>query len=154
MRRRSFTFLALLSLGLAAGCSSSTVEVSTEPMAGLVGNAPWVLASAETNAFLSERSLTFFATAYGEALTPCTGAGSASNGNRLILNIPKTAGDYLLSDSLTQTFYMTAGNTNYIATDGRMIVDEVTATAISVHAHFRFDGANEVDGRFAVTVCP
>jgi hypothetical protein len=153
MQRSAAIVTGLLSWGLVCACSTGPIEISTEPLSGVIGGANWTLASADTDAFLSARSDTFFATGYGEALTPCTGAGSASNGNRLILNIPKTAGDYVLSGSLNQTFYVPAGNTNYVSTEGRMIVEEVTATRIRASAHFRFDVANEVDGQFAVTIC-
>jgi hypothetical protein len=153
-RRRAVTRAGLLTLSLAAACSSGPVEISNQPLAGVIGGAAWTLASAESNAFLSANSPTFFVSAYGQALTACTGGGSAANGNRLILNIPKTAGDYPLSDTLNQTFYVAAGSTNYVTTQGRVVVDEVTTTTIRAQAHFRFDDANQVDGHFAVTICP
>jgi hypothetical protein len=154
MDRRAVNLAGLLTLSLAAACSIGPVEISTQPLAGVIGGAAWTLGSAETNAFLSANSPTFFVSAFGEALTACTRAGSTSNGNRLILNIPKTAGDYPLSDSLNQTFYLAAKNTNYVTTQGRVVVDQVTTTTIRAQAHFRFDDANQVDGQFAVTVCP
>lgn len=154
MNRRAVTWAGLLTLSLAAACSTGPVEISAQPLAGLVGGARWTLVSAETNAFLSANSPTFFVSAYAEALTACTAAGGISTGNRLILNLPKTAGDYPLSDSLNQTFYLAATSANYVTTQGRVVVDEVTTTTIRAQAHLRFDDANEVDGNFSVTICP
>ena len=154
MDRRAVTLAGMLALSLAAAaCASGPIAISSEPLAGTIGGSEWTLASAETNATLSANSPTFVARAYAEALPACTGAGSAANGNGLILNLPRTAGDYRVGESLSQTFYMTAGNTNYVATQGRVIVEEVTTTTIRAGAHFRFDDANEVDGQFAVTIC-
>jgi hypothetical protein len=35
-----------------------------------------------------------------------------------------------------------------------MRVDEVTETSLRGGAHFAFDGYNQVDGTFTVTICP
>jgi hypothetical protein len=154
MLGRAITLAVLLTSSLGAACSIGPIEISSQPLSGVIGGAPWTLAGAESNAFLSKNSPTFFVTAYGESLTACTGAGSATHGNLLILNLPKIAGDYRLTESLTQTFFVVTGNINYVAIDGRVIVDEVTSTNVRAQAHFRFDDANEVDGQFAVTICP
>src|SRR4051812_18173043 len=65
-------------LGWVAGCSVGPIEISDQPLAGKIGGADWVLGSAETNAILSANFSTYFAAAYGNALAPCTGAGSAA----------------------------------------------------------------------------
>ena len=140
-------------LGWVAGCSVGPIEISDQPLAGKIGGADWALHSAETNAILSANFSTYFAAAYGNALAPCTGAGSAASGNQLILSIPKVAGDFPLGLALKQTFYVTATNTNYVASLGRLVVHEVTATTISAGAHVQFDQDNEVDGQFTVTIC-
>jgi hypothetical protein len=140
-------------LGWVAGCSTGPVEISDQPLAGQIGGAEWTLGSAETNAVLSADFSTFFVAAYGQALAPCTGAGSATSGNQLILSIPKVAGEYPLGLALKQTFYVPATNTNYVSSLGRLVVHEVTSTTISAGAHFLFDQANEVDGQFTVTIC-
>src|SRR5437016_3407971 len=80
---------------LTSGCGGS-IEIATTPLAGVVGGTPWTLVSAESNAFLSKDSPTFFVTAYAEPRTPCSGAGSSVTGDELLLNIPKIAGDYRL----------------------------------------------------------
>ena len=152
MDRRAVTLAGLLTLSLVAACSTGPVEISARPLAGVVGGAPWTLVSAETDPYLSANSETFFVSASAEALTACTDA--VSTGNSLILSIPKTAGDYPLSDSFKQTFYLAAANVNYVTTLGRVVVDEVTTTTIRAQAHVRFDDANEVDGNFSATICP
>jgi hypothetical protein len=151
-RRVSRAIPLVLSL-LAPACSGS-IEIATTPLAGVVGGTPWTLASAESSAFLSEGSPTFYVTAYAESLTPCTGAGASVTGNLLLLNVPKTPGDFLLSPGLSQTFYVRANNLNLTATDGRIRVDKVDDSSVSGGAHFRFDGSNEVDGVFTVPICP
>ena len=146
--------LTLVLVLLASRCGG-TIDIATTPLAGTIGGAPWTLVSAESSAFLSKDSPTFFVTAYAEAVTPCTGAASSITGNELLLNIPKIAGDYRVNQSLSQTFYLRASNLNLAATtDGRIRVDQVTGTTVSGGAHVRFDANNEVDGVFTVPLCP
>jgi len=107
------------------------------------------------SAFLSDGQPTFFVTASAETVTACAGAGSSISGNQLILNVPKSTGDYRLSLSLSETFYVRASNDNLVATTGRMRVDEVTATSLRWRRPFRpSTGNNEVDGEFSVSICP
>ncbi len=153
---RAFTLvLALATSGgalFASGCGGS-IDIAMTPLAGVIGGAPWALASAESSAFLSDGSPTFFVTAYAESVTPCTGAGGSVTSNELILNIPKTAGDYRLSLGLSQTFYVRSTGNNLVATSGGLRVDQVTATTVSGGAHFSFDGNNQVNGLFTVPLC-
>jgi hypothetical protein len=151
-RARVLLLAALLVAAGAAGCGGS-VEIAMTPLAGTIGGVPWTLASAESSAFLSDGSPTFFVTAYGQSLAACVGAASSATGNELILNVPKTKGDYVLSLSLTQTFYVRSTGSNLVSAAGRMRVDQVTDTLISGGAHFAFDGDNEVNGVFTATVC-
>jgi hypothetical protein len=43
---------------------------------------------------------------------------------------------------------------NLIATEGRIVVDSVTATRVTGGLHGIYNDGNEVDGRFDVTICP
>ena len=142
----------LLVGGLAAGCGGS-IEISDAPMSGVIGGMAWNFGSAETNGFLSS-SDQFFVQAYGEVVAPCTGAGNDVRTNRLILNVPRQAGNYLLGSGLNETFFVQMTGFNYIATDGRIVVSQVTDTMLSGGGHFIFDGNNEVDGQFQAQICP
>ena len=141
-----------LAVGLAVGCGGS-IEISNAPMSGFIGGTAWSFGSAETNAFLSS-SDQFFVDAYAEAVTPCTGAGSAVQGNRLIMNVPRQTGDYLLGSGLNETFYVQSTGFNYVATQGRIVVNQVTDTMLSGAGHFIFDADNDVNGQFQAQICP
>jgi hypothetical protein len=52
----------------------------------------------------------------------------------------------------TMTFVV--GEDNLIATEGVIAVDTVTATTINGGIHAVYDGDNEVDGTFELTICP
>ena len=43
---------------------------------------------------------------------------------------------------------------NLIATRGRVLVDEITATVIRGQARIDYNADNSVEGRFEVTICP
>ena len=138
--------------GLAAGCGGS-IEISDAPMSGRIGGVLWSLGSAETNSFLSP-SDQFVVEAYAEVVAPCTGAGSQVRSNLLILNVPREAGNYLLGSGLNETFFVQDTGFNYIATQGRIVVSQVTDTMLSGGGHFIFDGDNVVDGQFQAQICP
>jgi len=138
--------------GLVAGCTGP-IEISDAPMSGRIGGVPWSLGSAETNDFLSS-SDQFFIDAYAEVVAPCTGAGNQVRSNRLILNVPRETGNYLLGSGLNETFFVQDTGSNYIATQGRIVVSQVTDTLLSGGGHFFFNGDNVVDGQFQAQICP
>src|SRR5262245_13315757 len=94
--------LALLA-GAAAGCGGSSFDVSSGTMAGKIDGVPWTFMAGETNAFLSEGRDEYFADLFDTASTNCQGFG-ATGPRRMILNIPRSLGDYNLSLSLNATF--------------------------------------------------
>jgi len=157
---RARVALLALSLPVLGACgdggANAEPDIAAGPLSGTVGGKPWTLVTAETDPFLSTGD-TYFATAYAETFTPCTGAGLASKGDHLIFNIPKTPGDHPLSTSLTATFAVWSTPDlidNLITTRGQVVVDAVTATSITGGAAISFDEMNTVNGQFQVTVCP
>ncbi len=142
--------LAALCLALSiAGCGTTSFDVATTPLAGTVGGQAWSFVAGQTNAFLSEGDDDFFTTMYPAAYTAC--GFSEPGGAHLIVSVPKVVGDYDMGTQRNMTFVV--GSDNKVAFDGRIIVDEVTATKVVGGLHGSFDGDNEVDGRFEVTIC-
>ena len=140
--------LAWLPLALVA-CTSST-EISSGNLMGSVEGQPWAFQTGHTDFYLSKNGDTFFAELYAGAYTPCT--GSPPTGAHLIVSVPKATGDYPMNLSRNMTF-VTASSDNLIATTGRIVVDAVTATSVEGGLHGIYDGHNEVDGHFTLTVC-
>jgi hypothetical protein len=141
--------------GLAAGCGSSSggsTTISSQPLSGKLGGQPWTLMTGVTNSFLSTSS-TYWVDAYAESFTPCTGSAS-SNADEIIMNLPMAVGNYTLSRSLNQTFYVATTGDNLIATSGEVDITDVSATTITGGAKFAYDGNNSVDGQFEMTICP
>jgi hypothetical protein len=126
------------------------VQIASGPVTGKVGGTAWTLASAQTDAFLSdERS--FWVEAYALGPTSCDSFGS---GNRLILNVPKTLGTHPLSLALNATFVVEGPETdNLIATQGAIRVDEITSTLVRGGVTMTFDANNSVSGEFQAVVC-
>jgi hypothetical protein len=141
-----------LVLGLAiAGCSvSASQDIDPGALSGSVSGHVWTFQAGDTNAFLSEGQDSFFAALYPQAYAPCSSA--EPTGPHLIVAIPKTAGDFDMNLSRNMTF-VTNGDQNLIATDGRIVVDQVTSTHVTGGLHGTYDGDNEVSGQFDVTVC-
>ena len=142
---------AALSLGLAA-CGGDSYEISDQSLQGKVGGVDWSFAGGETDSFLSDEE-SFFASLFSSSLEAC--AFSSPGGNRLLMAIPTEPGDYELGISQTMTFVVdqSDGLENLVATEGRLVVDEVTATTIAGGIYARFDGDNEIDGNFSLTIC-
>ncbi|CAN5923761.1 hypothetical protein BH11MYX3_BH11MYX3_00320 [soil metagenome] len=141
----------LCCLGVAfavVGCGDS-FDVATTPLAGTVGGESWTFVGGQTDAFLSEGKDDFFTDMYPTAFTPC--GFSRPGGSHLIVSVPKEPGDYDMGFDRNGTFVV--GSDNKIAFDGRIIITEVTATKVVGGLHGSFDGDNEVNGQFEVTIC-
>lgn len=137
---------------LAAACGGDSFDITDQTLQGQVGGQSWTLVAGDTSAFLSDDE-SFFASLYAEDFEAC--GFSQPTGNSLILSIPTSPGDYELSLQRNMTFVVDseAGPDNLIATEGLIVVDEVTPTTITGGVHARYDGSNEIDGNFTVTIC-
>jgi hypothetical protein len=154
MRNTIFAAALLASLSFAAGCATddddtSSTEISSSPVTGMVGGQAWTFAAGHTDAFLSEGDDDFFATLFPSQFTTC--GFSEPSGNHLIISIPKTVGDYPMSLSRNMTFVV--GNDNKIAIDGHIAVTEVTATKVKGGIVAKFDSQNEINGTFEIPIC-
>lgn len=141
---------AVLALALGA-CGGGDHDIPLTTLAGTVAGQPWTFVAGHTNDFLSEGEPDFFAELYPAAFTPC--GFSTPPGDHLIVAVPKTPGDYEMSTSLNMTFVV-GDSDNLVTFDGRILVDEVTATRVRGGLHGDFNGDNVVSGRFELTVCP
>ena len=150
------TLTALLAVSMMAlvGCAAdddaSSAQINNEALTGTVGGQAWTFQMGHTDAFLSEGEDDFFATLYPSTFTTC--GFSEPGGNHLIVSIPKAPGKYPMSLSQNMTFVVGDSN-NLIGTNGRIEVDEVTATTIKGGMVAQYDGQNEVNGRFEITIC-
>jgi hypothetical protein len=147
-----FAALTVSLLAAAAGCtiSTDTMDISSSTLTGTVSGQPWSFKAGETSAFLSEGKDDFFATLYQTAYTPC--GISEPTGPHIIVAIPKNAGDYDMDFDHNMTF-VGSDNSNKVAFDGRIVVDYATSTHVVGGLHGFYDGQNEVNGQFDVTVC-
>jgi hypothetical protein len=141
----------VVGLAVASCGGGSAYDIAMAPLSGKIGGQPWAVATAETDSFLSEANQIFM-TMYADSFAACSGTSSA--GNQLIISVPTQPGEYTLSLSMSATFYVAAGSQNLIATQGRVRVDTVTATAITGGLSAQFDGDNTVSGTFQATICP
>ncbi|MEK7704345.1 MAG: PAS domain S-box protein [Myxococcota bacterium] len=153
MCRRFILTSSLLALVGCGDGDESSLAISDGTLSGVVGGESWTLVYAETDAFLSDGEDEFFTTLHAQAGTACT--YNSSLGNRVLLSVPKTAGDYDLGFMLNGTFaVMTpSGTDNLVATRGRVVVESVGATELRAGVHMIYDDDNEVDGWFTGSVC-
>ena len=150
---KTLTTLLAVSMMALVGCASDdagSAEIKDEMLAGTLGGQTWTFAAGHTSAFLSEGEPDFFASLYPTTFTAC--GFSEPGGDHLIVAIPKTPGEYEMSLSRNMTFVV--GDSNLIAINGRIVVDEVTATSVKGGLVSSYDGQNQVNGRFEVTICP
>ena len=144
--------LAALTSALAvSACTSDagSTTIDDGTLMGMVSGTPWTFQAGGTDAFLSEGDDNFFATFYSAAYT-C--GQSEPSGPSLIVAVPKVPGDYPMSLMRNMTFVN--GSDNKIATDGRVVVDSVTATTLTGGLVGTFDDQNTVSGHFTLTICP
>jgi hypothetical protein len=138
----------ILTAAALAGCGED-VTVTEQPLSGMVGGQQWTFQKGDTNAFLSDAD-GFFASLYAEDFAAC-GFGAPSP-PMLLISVPTEIGEYGFSLSRNMTFVPSSGE-NLVATEGVIVVEEITADTIYGGLHGIFDGDNEVDGTFALTIC-
>lgn len=151
----------ILSCALSAfGCSSSgdndgeSFTIASSSLAGKIGGQPWSFVAGQTDAFLSDDEQ-FWADLYADPLSSACQSTSSSDKHHVILSVPTKPGDYELNLSLNATFVIEGAQTdNLLATRGRLVVDEVTASSIRGKTHIVLDAGNEIDGSFTLTRCP
>lgn len=86
---------------------------------------------------------------------PCKIFFPASQRN-LITSIPNTTGSFPLGNETNVTFSSytpETGSENLVATQGMIVVDEITEDGIKGKLLARFDGSNIVNGTFSLTMC-
>ncbi len=151
MNTTTNALLAVLLVAL-CGCGGDTYEITEQPLQGKVGGADWSFVFGETNFFLSDEN-DYVVALHGSAGAACGVSGLT--GNKLLLSFPTSPGDYDLSYQRSMTFvvYEEDGIDNLAATDGRIIIDEITATTITGGVYGTFDGDNVIDGNFTATIC-
>jgi hypothetical protein len=142
--------LSVVSL-VACSSSSSQVDIATTPLSGTVDGMPWTFQVGATNAFLSEGQTDFFGTFHASSYMVCVESGSTELS--LIASVPRQPGDYDFNLDRNITV-VGADNFNRVATEGRIVIDSVTATTVTGGLHATFDKSNEVNGRFQITICP
>jgi hypothetical protein len=135
------------------GCSGDEGGGSPIPggtASGKVGGQAWALASGTTDSFLSDANqiwVNLYAAAASCDMEPA--------GNSLIVLAPRKPGEYTLGGEASATFVVQAGDTtDNLLADGRMRVDEVTATSIKGGLAIQFDISNSVQGDFSASICP
>jgi hypothetical protein len=150
---KTLTCVLAIAMMALVGCAAddSNPELADTMLSGKVGGQTWTFAAGHTSAFLSEGEPDFFATLYPTAFTTC--GFSEPGGNHLIVAVPKQPGEYPMSLSRNMTFVVGESN-NLIATNGKIVVDEVTATTVKGGLVATYDGQNEVNGRFELAICP
>jgi hypothetical protein len=149
----SIACLLLVGCGGGDDANDGGAGIADAPLSGKVGGQAWTLASAQTDAFLSDEQ-NFWVDVYAEA--PASECGAPASGNSLILNVPRKTGSYPLSFQRNGTFVVEQPSTtnNLIATQGSLRVDEVTSTTLRGGVSMTYDSNNSVSGSFEAVVCP
>ena len=154
MNKLTIAASLLFSSAVLIGCGTDDggagdIDMS-QTLTGTVGGQTWTFAAGETNAFLSEGEDDFFAEFYPTAYTQC--GFSAPTGDHLIVAIPKTPGEYEMSLNRNMTFVV-GDSENLVSFEGKIIVDEVTATSVKGGLVGSYDGNNKVNGAFELKIC-
>lgn len=152
----------IVGLLLAAACSSdggddggSSVSIAATPLSGKVDGKAWSFVSGSTDAFLSEGESTLFTTLYADAVATCSGIPTSTQ-PEVIVQLPRAPGTYSLSLQRNATFAIQRSTTtdNLVATKGKLVIDEVTATTIKGGAYIEYNAENSVNGTFEASICP
>jgi hypothetical protein len=150
--------LAALAVALTAcagdddGGGGGGVEILDTPLAGMVAGQPWTFVAGDTDAYLSEGEPDYFTSLYAETFTACSFSPASSN--HLIVQLPRVPGEYPFSINGGNMTFAIAPSDNLVTFNGKIVIDEVTATTVTGGLYGRYNTANEVNGRFTATICP
>ncbi len=147
----SIACLLLVGCGGGDDAGDGGAGIADAPLSGKVGGLDWTLATAQTDAFLSDDQ-NFWVDVYATA--PASECGAPAPGNSLILNVPRKIGSYPLSLQRNGTFVVESTSDNLVATQGSLRVDEVTSTTLRGGVSMTYDSHNSVSGSFEAVVCP
>lgn len=127
-------------------------DIADGPLSGKFAGSDWTFVNGWTDDFLSDEE-GFFTSLYDVEAEACGFSPDADR--QILLQVPREPGEYELSFGQNVTFSF-GDNENNVATIGRMVVEEVTDTEVSVglYAIFGSDKDFEVSGHFTATVCP
>lgn len=134
------------------GGGGGSYEIAEGNLSGQIGGQSWEFASGWTDDFLSDEK-DLFTVLYDVEAEAC-GFGGPDTDRSILVNVPRTPGEYELS--FTRNVTLASGGENNVATTGLMVVESVTDTELSVglYAIFSGDEAFEVSGHFTATICP
>jgi hypothetical protein len=145
--------LALSSCGSSSDSGSGTggYHVTDQTLQGTMAGAPWTFVAGKASTSLSS-STSLLAELYALSVDAC--GLSPPKDPHVLLQVPKSVGEYPLGINQSITFVMD-GNQNYIATEGLLVVKEVTDTQLSGGLYATFGGDKQfvVDGNFTATIC-
>jgi hypothetical protein len=157
MKLRYLTYLLSLAL---CGCGSDdgdggggSGEIASHELSGKIAGQSWNVAHAETDPFFDDDE-ELWVDLYGQPATEACGSNEP-DGSKLILSVPRRAGEYPLSLQRNGTFVIqtTDGTDNLVGTEGSLRVDEVTSTTLRGGVSIEYDADNSVSGVFEVTIC-
>ncbi|HET9929781.1 MAG TPA: hypothetical protein VFQ35_03805, partial [Polyangiaceae bacterium] len=85
----------------------------------------------------------------------CSGIPTSTQ-PEVIVQLPRAPGTYSLSLQRNATFAIQRSTTtdNLVATKGKLVIDEVTATTIKGGAYIEYNAENSVNGTFEASICP
>lgn len=125
-------------------------DITDQLLQGRIGGAAWTFGEGETDPFLSEGEETWFVQLYGEPYLPC--GFSTPGGPALLLALPREPGRYRLHGPVSLTFVPAPG-VNLVAAEGEIVVEEVGEEVVTGRLWASYDRNNEVEGRFAASLC-
>ena len=147
--------VVLMAGSLLAACGSDDdggggVDIADQPLGGTVGGEAAMAGDGGKTDYLLSDEETLFALIF---LGPYHGCGDLNTGGpSLITSFPNAPGTYELGPDRGFTFYV--NDENLIATDGVIIVDEITDTTASIRVRATYDDDNQVEGSAEIDICP
>lgn len=153
MRSSIFALCAAVAVcSVGCGGGGDSYEIAEGNLSGKIGGQSWEYASGWTDDFLSDEE-DLFTVLYDVEAEAC-GFGGPSTDRSILLDIPRTPGEYELS--FNQNVTLAVGSDNNVATTGLLVVESVTDTEVKVGLYAIFGGDEdfEVNGHFTATICP
>ena len=143
---------------LAVGCGGPNVgfdpPISSQPLSGQIDGQPWRLGTGEAAFVRGVSAVQYLLELYPVTFEPCVVFGAPSDAKIVTMVAPTKVGTYHLGFEMTATLHTPGADFECISTEGKLVLDSITATTITGGLRAACGSDNTVDGQFQATICP
>jgi len=146
-------------LWLAAGCGGPNNPperaISSGPVSGKIAGQTWTFGTGEAALVRGSSGVQqYLVHLYPGAVEACVSFGMMPGRDLVSMLMPTAVGSYQLGYDLSSTLVAGSIDTRCVAIEGRLVIDDITATTLTGGLFVNCGPGNTIDGQFTAVICP